>query len=245
MINSVKQFSIPKFLGLAFLPGAVILAWSLILANPALGNLPILLAVLLAIPLGLIPVDLLVIKYFSRKEGVEFMEAVGNKVEIPFKKALPIVLGIFVFIIGLAAFLPAIEHEFWQPIFVWLPDWFRFDKITYDAIPQNLIVIIVVINLIFNGVLGPITEELYFRGFLLPRIERLGKLAPLLDSILFTIYHFFNPFELIFRFVAFAPIAYTAWWKKSFYLSAAIHCLANLSSSIIMAITVLPMLNGH
>lgn len=234
-----KQLSLPKFLVFAFLPGIIILAWTLILANPSVGNLPVLLAVLLAAPLGLIPTDLLVIMFFSRKEGVKFMDAVGNKAKLPLKKALPVVLIIFAYIAGLATFFPALEHEFWQPFFAWLPDWFRFDRISPDTIPQNLIIPVIVLNFVFNGLLGPIAEELYFRGFLLPRIERYGKFAPLIDSVLFAVYHLFNPFELVFRFVAFAPIAYAAWLKKSFYLSAAIHCLVNLTSAGLMAVALL------
>ncbi|GHU59303.1 hypothetical protein FACS1894133_5790 [Clostridia bacterium] len=243
MTDNTKQLSLPKFLVFAFLPGIVILAWTLILTYPGVGNLPILLAVLLAIPLGLIPTDLLVILYFSRKEKVKFMEAVGNKVKLPLKKALPVVLIIYVYIIAIAMFLPAFEHAFWQPFFSWLPDWFRFDRVSPEAIPQNMIVLIIILNLVFNAILGPITEELYFRGFLLPRIERYGKFAPLIDALLFTIYHFFNPFELIFRFVAFVPVAYAAWWKKSFYLSASIHCLINLTSSTMMTVGLLKLLN--
>ena len=36
-------------------------------------------------------------------------------------------------------------------------------------------------------------EELYFRGYLLPRISRLGAWAPLVNTVLFSLYHLFTP----------------------------------------------------
>jgi hypothetical protein len=37
---------------------------------------------------------------------------------------------------------------------------------------------------LLNGVIGPVVEELYFRGFLLPRMEGLGRWAPLVNVTL-------------------------------------------------------------
>jgi hypothetical protein len=48
---------------------------------------------------------------------------------------------------------------------------------------------------VFNGLVGPITEELYFRGFLLPRIDRYGIWAPVLNTFLFSIYHVWTPWR--------------------------------------------------
>jgi membrane protease YdiL (CAAX protease family) len=234
-----NQFSLPKFLGVAFLPGIVILIETLLLSNPVIGGLPLLLAVLLAVPLGLIPTDLFIIFYFTRKEKRKFSEVVGNQVKLSVLQTAKFVVPVFIFIVILASLWAPIEHNLWSPVFSWLPEWFRFDKISYESIPANLALVTVIINLVFNGIFGPLVEEIYFRGFLLPRIDRFGKLAPLIDSIMFTFYHFFNPFELIFRLVAFCPIAYLAWWKKSFRLSATIHILVNLTSSILMTIAVL------
>ena len=46
------------------------------------------------------------------------------------------------------------------------------------------------------GIIGPTVEELYFRGPLLPRIDRLGAWAPVLNSGLFALYHFWSPWQL-------------------------------------------------
>jgi hypothetical protein len=38
-------------------------------------------------------------------------------------------------------------------------------------------------------------EEYYFRGYLLPRLSRFGSLAPVINVALFSLYHFFTPWQ--------------------------------------------------
>jgi uncharacterized protein len=40
-------------------------------------------------------------------------------------------------------------------------------------------------KLTFDGLAFPILEEVYFRGFLLPRMSYLGALAPAVSALLF------------------------------------------------------------
>jgi membrane protease YdiL (CAAX protease family) len=80
---------------------------------------------------------------------------------------------------------------------------------------------------IVNGIAGPIVEEIYFRGYLLPRISRLGAWAPLLNTVLFSLYHFFTPWLNVSRIIGLLPMVYAAWWKKSIYVSMAVHVLGN------------------
>ena len=44
--------------------------------------------------------------------------------------------------------------------------------------------------LLINVILGPVTEELYLRGYLLPRLYRFGIWAPLINISLFSLYHY-------------------------------------------------------
>ena len=43
-------------------------------------------------------------------------------------------------------------------------------------------------QLLINVILGPVTEELYLRGYLLPRLYRFGIWAPLINISLFSLY---------------------------------------------------------
>ena len=90
----------------------------------------------------------------------------------------------------------------------------------------------VAFGLIVDGIAAPVVEEMYFRGYLLPRISRLGAWAPLVNTVLFSLYHFFSPFGFVSRIITFLPTVYVAWWKRSIYVSMAVHLLGNLAGVV-------------
>lgn len=51
-----------------------------------------------------------------------------------------------------------------------------------------------------TGFIGPFIEELYFRGFLLPRMAWMKKWALLVEAFLFALYHIWSPWQLVTRF---------------------------------------------
>ena len=59
--------------------------------------------------------------------------------------------------------------------------------------------------LVLNGFVGPIVEELYFRGYLLPRMEWMGRWAPLVNVSLFSLYHFWSPWQIVGRILGLRP----------------------------------------
>ena len=90
-----------------------------------------------------------------------------------------------------------------------------------------------------NGVLDPVTEELYFRGYLLPRMSQLGRWAPLLNVVLFSLYHFWSPWQFFSRIAGVTPVAYAVWWKENVYLGVVVHVLLNTIGVItVMALVV-------
>lgn len=82
---------------------------------------------------------------------------------------------------------------------------------------------------IFNVLIAPITEEL---GYLTSHYERQNSFTPIMITILFSLYHFWLPFNNIFRIAAFVPVAYVAYKKKNLYISILFHCLCNFSSTV-------------
>ena len=86
-----------------------------------------------------------------------------------------------------------------------------------------------------NGVAGPITEELYFRGHLLPRLERYGRWAPVINTVLFASYHFFSPWRYPAIIVGFLPITWMAWRKRSVLVSIAAHMMINMATVLLIA----------
>jgi membrane protease YdiL (CAAX protease family) len=70
-------------------------------------------------------------------------------------------------------------------------------------------------------------EELYFRGYLLPRISRFEIWAPLLGGIFFGLYHVWQLFGFATVFLLGTALGYVVWWKKDIRLSISLHVFAN------------------
>jgi len=88
------------------------------------------------------------------------------------------------------------------------------------------------VAVLFSGLLAPLVEEAYFRGFLLPRMAHLGPAAPVVNAFLFGVYHFFSPWALPAVFVAFVPVAFVVQAKKNFRIGVVVHVLFNLTGII-------------
>jgi len=85
----------------------------------------------------------------------------------------------------------------------------------------------------FDGVhswIAPFVEEYYFRGYLLPRLARFGNLAPVINAVLFSLYHFFTPWQALTRIIALVPMAWIVQRKRNLYISVIAHMVLNTLS---------------
>jgi len=98
-----------------------------------------------------------------------------------------------------------------QTVFSWLPDWFFGGGL--NQYPRLALLVTFFPLLLIRGIAAPIIEELYFRGYLLPRMSGLKGWALLVHVLLFSLYHFFTPWQAITRIVALLSLGYTVWWK--------------------------------
>ncbi len=123
-----------------------------------------------------------------------------------------------------------LDEWFTERFFTWVPDAIlQFSAVgeAGESAPTHVLVIMLV-AVVFNGVVGPVVEELYFRGYLLPRIDRYGRGAPVLNTVLFSIYHLWTPWQNPARIVGFLPIAWMGWRTRSIQLTIATHVSINL-----------------
>jgi uncharacterized protein len=145
-----------------------------------------------------------------------------------------------------AAFVGFGVHQLGEPwllanLFGWLPEWF-ISPIPMAGIADysaSAWFITLFAFFLLNGVIGPVVEELYFRGFLLPRMERLGRWAPLVNTILFSLYHFWSPWQLIARILGIGPTVFAVWWKQNIYLGMAVHSALNTIAVVLTASAVI------
>ena len=187
----------------------------------------------------LVPMELGMIISASKKEygTCSLKSALEGQEKLALWK---IVLIAFVFlgVAGLlSAFVAPLENQFLSKIRATvlnnLPigfDWTNYEYIKSFSKPT--LIFTCVYYCIFNVLIGPIIEELFFRGYLTSHYKKQGVLTPILIAVLFSLYHFWLPFHNIFRILAFAPVAYVAYKKKNIYISIWFHCMCNLFSVV-------------
>lgn len=236
-----EQHSSVRTVVLHLLPGALITAFYAGVA-PVVRSLgfPSLMAVFLAIVFVLIPFELGYLIYQARKNGLSLGSVVLYREPMPRGQFVALVLGLFAWAALCSMLLyPPLDEFFIGNVFSWLPGWFFFAE-DFARYSTTALLTTWVFGLVVNGVAGPVVEEMYFRGYLLPRISRLGGWAPLINTVLFSLYHFFTPWQNVGRIIGLLPMVYATWWKRSIYVSMAVHVLGNVSAMVLM----LPVLFG-
>ena len=218
-------------IGLHILPGALTTAVYLVMAPPLMARgFPAVFSLLLATLLVLIPFELGYLLYQARGvKGTTPLEGV-----VVFREPLPawqyLVWTIVLFAWGIvsSALVSRLEAALRQGLFSWLPSWYATTSLAeFASYSRPALVATFVLGLVIVGFVGPIVEELYFRGHLLPRLARFGRWAPLLNTVLFSGYHFWTPWQNPGRILLMVPVTYLVWRKRNIYLGMAAHCALN------------------
>ncbi len=89
------------------------------------------------------------------------------------------------------------------------------------------------LNLLIDGITVPFVEELYYRGYLLPRLSRLGWLAPVINALLFTLGHFWQPYNYPLIFLLVLPEICLVYWKRNIKISILLHCAGNTIGALL------------
>ena len=239
-VTFVEQLSIPKLIALHLVPGALVTV-AFVTSAPLVraAGFPPLAGLLGAILLVLVPVELGIVLRAVRRDGVA--------AALPYRQRLGLRQWFWLVpVLIVAAFVGFGVHRLIEPwlltnLFGWLPEWF------VAPIPLGGLndysgwawIVTLCAFFLLNGVIGPVVEELYFRGFLLARMERLGRWAPLVNASLFSIYHFWSPWQLVARILGIVPMVYAVRWKRNVYLGMAVHCSLNTLAVVLTASAVL------
>ena len=133
----------------------------------------------------------------------------------------------------MSAFKP-VSNYLLNNVFSFIPSWYNLTE-DMSLFSRNTIIIALLVNFFIFAIIFPIIEELYFRGFLLTRMKWMGKYSVLVNTILFSVYHFWSPWLIAARVVALLPLFYWVYKKNSLKLSITVHCLANFTDVIALA----------
>ena len=243
-----EQHSVARTIVLHLLPGALILLFFLAVAPLVRGiGFPPAMAVYLASVFVVVPFELGYLIYQARKNGTSLGDIVLYRQPVPKGQLVLIVVLLFVGGSVLGALLLPVDFIVKENLFSWLPMGYDVTYGLYGDVARfstaNML-IMWVFGLIVNVIVGPVVEEMYLRGYLIPRISRFGAWAPLLNTVLFSLYHFFNPSGFISRIGSFLPLAYGAWWKRSIYVSMIVHVLFNFTTAVITLLVILGIFGG-
>lgn len=236
-VSPVQSLLLGKAILLHLLPGALITAFYF-LAAPVLmqAGFPPVLSLYLAILLVLIPFELGFLFYQGKKRNRRYsLDGV-----VLFRERTPIWQMVFWIIVLFAwgsltfSLLPKLDTLIAQAFFAWFPGWSDPANLFGNSsqYSQAALTVTIVAGFLINGIAGPIVEELYFRGYLLPRIPTSKGWAPMINILLFSLYHFFTPWQNLTRILAFLPFSYVVAWKRNIYISMCAHCLMNIGGMV-------------
>jgi len=227
------QLTLSKQLWFHFYPGLIITLFY-ILISPFIikQGLPGLSVLLIAEVVILAPVGLahLLIKgkklnsTFGLKNVIAFQSKLSRKQYLKWSA-----IGIISCFLVYFPFYP-IGLYFRDTVFNWLPEWY-FNPV-FGTNDTELISRVFLAGIFIDGLVGPVVEELFFRGYLLPRMAFLGNWAPVVNGALFGLYHFWQPHNY-FGIIAVGIVLSTVVWKtKNVYLGMIIHCTINVLGAI-------------
>lgn len=231
----MKHHSFLLSVSLHLLPGLIVVAIYLILA-PILNHqgYPSILALALAAFFGIVPLQLghLFIKGYQLNGKLSLRGIIIPTQSMPILKFAGWLLASLVILIVIGGISFAVESNIKSMFFGWLPTWYFYDS-NFQSYPKEVLLITAWARLAIDGVVLPISEELYFRGYLFPRLPENLKSKWMVGALLFAVYHFWQPWNyaslFLISLVLIAPVVKF----NNVYLSVAIHVLANIIGTIL------------
>ncbi|MEQ7010142.1 CPBP family intramembrane glutamic endopeptidase [Actinopolymorpha sp. B17G11] len=223
------RHSVPLSIALHLVPGALIVAVYMLFAEPlvkAIGY-PSFLAWAIALIVVLVPVQFGLLWLGSRRNGRFSLRGVVEYLDkpIPRGKITAIIAGLIVWMTVVALALTPLDNLVFDTFFTWIPfEGAGGSATTYlDGYSHSVLLITMLVCLPLTGFTLPLIEELYFRGFLLPRISHLGWGAPVLNTVLFSVYHFWAPWTVLSKVIFMFPAVWLVWRKQDIRVSIGMH----------------------
>lgn len=249
--ESIPQHSIRYTVVLHLFPGILILIGIFTFSQPIFAKIlgieqelsPVV-GYLMAFLFVLIPIEFGWLLYEGKKRNGQWsLEGIINYTEKSpiwqYLVIIPILIvyGILLFVIIAPIIQPFIVDTF----FSWWPEEYNFQNKFQDRTQfasYRGVQLLAIMYLLLSCIFGPLVEELYFRGYLLPCLEHTKEWAPVLNAVLFSIYHFFSPWENPIRIVAGLPIVYLVWRKKDIRFSIYQHIILNSIGGVMILMVV-------
>ena len=236
--DQIEKHSTTQSVIFHLLPGTLVGCFYFLALQPvARMGYPSIFALYLALAFVLVPVELGFLLYQGKKKTGRFtlQGIISYRNPIPWWQYFVWVSIIFVIIGAIMTFLEPVNSFLQKNLFFWMPD---INSGLDGNYSKTILIVTYSMFLIFNVFLGPMVEELYFRGYLLPRMK--GKFAILFHSFLFAAYHIFSPWMIIAITLGFLPILFGT-TKKNIYIGIITHILCNAVCFVTGIVCILKM----
>lgn len=233
-------------------PGAALLAFVIATAPYfARFGIPAPFVLFIGIPAVIVPIELGTLLVHARRGTGSWRltaATVGYRERLPRRRGRWLVAGLVAWFMVFFLISSAVVDPFLaERVFGWLPDTvLQFSTFDDGGVePSALVTVLLLLTaVVFNGVVGPVVEELYFRGYLLPRISRLGRGAPVLNTVLFSLYHFWTPWQNPARIIGLVPMTWLVWRERSLRIGIATHVIVNVVFLTLLLLLIAAGLNG-
>ncbi len=232
-------------IALHLVPGALIVAAYFLIGEPivkAIGY-PVFLAWAIALAVILAPVQFGLLWLGRKRTGRYTLRGVLSYRDKPISrgKIIALIAGLIVWMTVVSLSLIPLDNLVFDKFFTWIPfEGAGSSATTYlDGYTQSQLVITMLICLPLTGFTLPLIEEYYFRGFLLPRISHLNWGAPVLNTVLFSVYHFWAPWAVLSKIIFMFPAVWLVWRKQDIRVSIGMHPGTALLMAIIGTIAMI------
>ncbi len=244
--TGVEQMGAGRAVLLQLLPGITTTAVFVLVAPFVRGlGWPVFFTLAIAIAFGEVPASWIVMARQVRREtGSSFRvrAAFPWHEDVPWWLYLvggvPLIVISMVVMVGVA---PSIGGPIRRKLFGWIPESMvmELNPETFSSLPEGVLVAMWLVGLIVLAILGGVTQELYSRGFLLPRTENLGAVvAPPLNALAFGVFHLIAPWNWIPFALMALPWSYLVWWRRSIRIGLFIHVGMLLLQNVMMGLLI-------
>ena len=185
------NLSLRHVLLLIFVPTSLLTVSYVLIGHLVQEAIPSLLLFILLATLVLFPVQLLVVLLASKREYGRYSlkSAFSQHQKLSWWKILVYGSLLWGFAGIMSVTILPLEEMLFAPIAERLghvlPPYFNWANTDYlQQYSRNVLLLTGIVYLVMNGFIGPIVEELFFRGYLTAKISRFGKYAPLIITVL-------------------------------------------------------------
>lgn len=183
-------------------------------------GLPNIAALILAVVLAEVPASWAIMVWQVRRETGRFRLRSAFPWLAPLRLRQYLLLGVPIVLLSVAinAGVGGVGGQLLrEALFPAVPEWFAMQPDPADFAQMSDALLLLLWLSMFAGLvfLGGVTQELYSRGFLLPRTARLGRYAPILNAAGFAMLHTAAPWSWPAFFMLSLPWAFLVWHFRS------------------------------